>query len=460
MRVLVVEDDPTAASLLGRELDQLGYDVAFASDGRAALALLGTEEIPLVLTDWRMPEMDGLELCRSLRAQQDRNLYHYVILLTAHGSPEHRDEAMAARVDDYITKPYDRRELVARLSVARRVLEMQARLRRQNDELFRSQEELVQANLHLTEATEIAEIARNRSTQLFEDLPVAGFTCDVHGIIFEWNQRAEKVFGTPAHAVLGREVWEVLGGQLMGKSERKRLRRVFEGESFEDSAWSDGQIFLLVSSHPIYDRNRTVVGAVTTAVDVTAQRRAEMQIERQKQDLLELNGKLKALAVTDGLTGIPNHRAFQERLQMVTARGQLGPGFSLALFDIDHFKIFNDTFGHPAGDEVLRRTAECVAANLRSSDFIARYGGEEFALLFERVDESQAVRLCERLREQIERIENPYRRITASFGVATYAVAATSPEELLAAADQALYRAKGLGRNRVCGHSDLTESAA
>jgi diguanylate cyclase (GGDEF)-like protein len=129
------------------------------------------------------------------------------------------------------------------------------------------------------------------------------------------------------------------------------------------------------------------------------------------------------------------------------------------MVDVDHFKLFNDTYGHQAGDEVLRKTAECIAFNLRTSDFIARYGGEEFAILFVQVEEEMAVTLCERLRRNIEAIETPYSRITASFGVATYGMAATDPEELIAAADQALYEAKHCGRNRVHGHSSLEKAA-
>ena len=459
MRVLIAEDDPTSAKLLERELVTHGHEVFLARNGKVALELARSEDLRLILTDWAMPEMDGLELCRALRAHPDRSLYHYVIMISARDQAPDRNEAMASRVDDYLVKPYDRSELHARLGVARRVLEMQDHLHRKNEELLLSQEELVRANLHLSEATEFAEYARRRSVQLFEDLPVAGFTYDTSGCVFEWNRRAEQVFGVPAHEALGQKVWHVLGTKLVRKQERERIREVFEGASFEDLPWSDSDRFLLVSSHAIRDRSGKIVGAVTTAADVTKQHQAEIQIEQQKQGLIELNDKLKALAVTDGLTGIPNHRAFQERLLEVTARAELGIGFSLAMLDVDRFKVFNDTYGHQAGDEVLRKTAECVASNLRSSDFIARYGGEEFAIIFVRIDEAGAVTLCERLRRTIEEIETPYSRITASFGVATYGVAATDPEELILAADRALYGAKHQGRNCVRAHSELADAA-
>ncbi|MEZ4647242.1 MAG: diguanylate cyclase [Candidatus Eisenbacteria bacterium] len=459
MRVLIAEDEPTAARLLTRELESQGYQVFVAANGRDALELAQKENLSLVLTDWIMPEMDGLELCRALREHPDRSRYHYVIMISSRSTPKDRENAMEARIDDFLVKPYDQGELRARLGVARRVLEMQDRLHKQNEALVRSQEELLQANLHLTEATEIAEYARNRSLQLFEELPVAGFTYDTSGSVFEWNRRAETVFGINAHEVMGRTVWDVLGSKLVGKREKGQIHHVFEGGSFEDSPWSDGTHFFLVSSHCIRNRDGVVVGAVSTAVDVTQQRRAELLIERQKQDLVELNGRLQALAVTDGLTGIPNHRAFQERLQKLTEQANVGLGFSLAMVDVDHFKHFNDTYGHQAGDEVLRKTAECLIGNLRGSDFVARYGGEEFAILFRGIGEESAAQLCDRLRARIEAIETPYSKITASFGVAAWGSASTDAEDLIVAADQALYCAKRGGRNRVCSHSELEKAA-
>jgi diguanylate cyclase (GGDEF)-like protein len=122
---------------------------------------------------------------------------------------------------------------------------------------------------------------------------------------------------------------------------------------------------------------------------------------------------------------------------------------SLIMFDIDHFKQFNDRFGHPAGDELLQQVAQVLRESARAYDVAARYGGEEFALLLPNTALEQAVQVAERLRQQIRAIKNPRVPISASFGVATYR-RGTPPATLVYEADAALYRAKRNGRDQVC----------
>jgi diguanylate cyclase (GGDEF)-like protein len=151
------------------------------------------------------------------------------------------------------------------------------------------------------------------------------------------------------------------------------------------------------------------------------------------------------------LTGIANHRAFQEFLQQHfhEARRYRQP-LTLALIDVDHFKQFNDAFGHQAGDEVLKRVARILRENVRQADFVARYGGEEFAIVFPSTDIESAMQVAERLRQAIEQAEWEHRPVTASFGVASLQPGMEAPRELIEAADSALYQAKAAGRNRVC----------
>jgi diguanylate cyclase (GGDEF)-like protein len=177
---------------------------------------------------------------------------------------------------------------------------------------------------------------------------------------------------------------------------------------------------------------------------------AHQELATLNAELLEANRALAQAAVTDGLTGLKNHRAFQEALHSAAQMAErLQQPLSLIMFDIDHFKQFNDTFGHPAGDELLRQVAQVLRESARAYDVAARYGGEEFALLLPNTTLEQAVQVAERLRQQIRAIENPHAPVSASFGVATYR-RGTPPATLVYEADAALYRAKRSGRDQVC----------
>jgi diguanylate cyclase (GGDEF)-like protein len=177
---------------------------------------------------------------------------------------------------------------------------------------------------------------------------------------------------------------------------------------------------------------------------------AHQELATLNAELLEANRALAQAAVTDGLTGLKNHRAFQESLHSAAQMAErLQQPLSLIMFDIDHFKQFNDTFGHPAGDELLRQVAQVLRESARAYDVAARYGGEEFALLLPNTTLEQAVQVAERLRQQIRAIENPHAPVSASFGVATYR-RGTPPATLVYEADAALYRAKRNGRDQVC----------
>ncbi|MBI3875595.1 MAG: diguanylate cyclase [Verrucomicrobia bacterium] len=169
-------------------------------------------------------------------------------------------------------------------------------------------------------------------------------------------------------------------------------------------------------------------------------------------ELNAANAKLAELAVTDGLTGLMNHRAFKERLAeefQRAARYQLP--FAMLLLDVDYFKSFNDTFGHPAGDEVLREVSRLIHTNIRDTDFAARYGGEEFVVLTPFTQRADALALAERVRAAIAGAPWKQRPVTASIGVACLDAKTKTFGELISAADAALYQSKQAGRNRVTG---------
>jgi two-component system, cell cycle response regulator len=174
--------------------------------------------------------------------------------------------------------------------------------------------------------------------------------------------------------------------------------------------------------------------------------------------IINLERRILELANTDALTGLLNRRAFMDRMEQETSRSQRDKtSLSMIMTDIDHFKNINDTYGHQAGDLVLRKFAATLSSSLRSYDFIGRYGGEEFVTCLPGADESQARSVAERMRRQIEEMETTLPdasqsvRITASFGISSFAAeSGENFDSLIKRADDALYRAKKEGRNRVC----------
>lgn len=185
---------------------------------------------------------------------------------------------------------------------------------------------------------------------------------------------------------------------------------------------------------------------------VTAQMELRLLAETrvQKDALEEANRRLLALATSDGLTGLKNHRAFQETLREHFAQSKRSQiPFSLLMLDVDHFKEYNDKYGHPAGDEILKQMGALLTGTVREGDIVARPGGEEFAVILPQTDSRRALILAERLRWTIKAAIWPLRGITASFGIATYKQSMTSPDQLIAEADTAMYQSKANGRDQV-----------
>jgi diguanylate cyclase (GGDEF)-like protein len=182
----------------------------------------------------------------------------------------------------------------------------------------------------------------------------------------------------------------------------------------------------------------------------------EQAVGRRTRELAEANARLAQLAVTDGLTGLYNHRHFHERLALEVERsGRSGLPLALYMIDVDWFKRYNDKNGHPAGDEVLRQLARQLGDGRRVNDFVARYGGEEFAVVLVDAPKLTAFQVAEKLRERVAAHPFPHAdgqpgaRLTISIGVAAFPEDAADAEGLVRAADAALYKAKAAGRNTV-----------
>ena len=173
----------------------------------------------------------------------------------------------------------------------------------------------------------------------------------------------------------------------------------------------------------------------------------------------------KELSRTDGLTQLYNHKFFHQLLSSELGRvRRYGGSVALLMLDVDHFKTYNDTHGHPTGDTALQRVARILSESVRESDSVARYGGEEFTVISPQVGQQGAVELAERLRERVERTQfekedvMPLGRLTVSIGLAVFPDDAESKTELIEHADRALYRAKERGRNCVVTWTEGAEA--
>lgn len=282
-----------------------------------------------------------------------------------------------------------------------------------------------------------------------------GLQSGEHGYVLPQGWQLKSVDGRPLT-----DIWSEFG----------QLREQRLGETVVLERPDQPQMILSVDTVPIVDsQTGDRLGGLRTFTNITAAHTLQLQLEShlletaefnlqlelKQQELEALNTKLEALATTDGLTGLTNHRSFRESLEQELKRAPRSEKpFSLVLLDVDHFKAFNDTFGHQAGDEVLKGVAERLLSVARDSDLVARYGGEEFVLLLPKADADGAMVAVERFRKALDDHEWPYQHVTASFGVATYEPG-TGPNELIEQADRALYASKRGGRNCATHYQDL-----
>jgi diguanylate cyclase (GGDEF)-like protein/PAS domain S-box-containing protein len=294
---------------------------------------------------------------------------------------------------------------------------------------------------------------------------------DSRGAIRLVNQETERLFGYRREELLDRPIELLVPSELEGGHAQHRDQFLAKPEPRPmgkrrdlGARRRDGSVFPAeVGLSPV----RTAAGlfVVGAIIDLTARRQAERLLAEQSDLLSHQNAKLAELAVTDGLTGLRNRRAFIEQLMVqLELAVRHARSLSVLILDADRFKAYNDEFGHLAGDEVLREVARILQDVARRSDFVARIGGEEFGIILPETDREGALVLGERFRTAIENSAWPRRLVTLSVGATTVDFANPIPRpdapgvsQILTEADRALYHSKDGGRNRVT-HVDQLEA--
>jgi two-component system cell cycle response regulator len=446
-RVLVVDDMPVNVRLLEAKLSAEYFHVLTATSGAEALEKIRSEVPDIVLLDVMMPGMDGFEVCR--RMKKDPACAHIpVVMVTALDQPADRLAGLHAGADDFLTKPVDDVSMFARVRSLVRMKSMFEELRMREE---------TRQSLGLSDAGEFNFDSNPTGTILFvDDRPdlewwlqalreqgntatgIADFDAAIsesrkmaHDLIIV-NISMQRFDGLRLCSEL-RAIPALRGTPVMvlvGSGEQKKLAQAL------DFGAND---YL----HLPLDRSEFLV-------------RAKTQIRKKHYaDQLRHNRELgMEMAVRDQLTGLFNRRYMAQHLETLLKGASDEKPISLLIMDIDYFKRVNDTYGHPAGDDVLRQFSQRLMSNIRNVDLACRYGGEEFVVVLSGTDPQTACQVGERLRSAVERtlfpVGNPPQSIpvTVSIGVASSNDDDDSAT-LLQRADKALYRAKHEGRNRV-----------
>jgi diguanylate cyclase (GGDEF)-like protein len=448
--ILVVDDTPSNLRLLMQALSAEGYGVRCARSAALALGRLQTALPDLVLLDIRMPQMDGFEMCQRLKANA-RTREIPVIFLSVLDGAEDKVRAFSLGGVDYIAKPFQIEEVLARVRYHFQSRQTQHQLRLENDRL---RQENARQRLSLTRLEESYRLLSEVFDCLADGIAAFRAVRNQHGVIedFEW------LWGNGALAdLVGRSPAELAGAtlsELLLHCPNDNVFELFiqvveqhEALQYELLCEPDGQIplwFELLAT-------RLGDGLVARLKDITGYRRVVTQMQATISEL-------QVLTSQDSLTQIANRRAFDQYLQLEWQRlARLQAPLSLIMGDIDRFKVFNDRCGHPVGDECLRRVAAAIAAVVkRPADMVARYGGEEFAILLPHTDLAGAVAVANQAQQAIAalRIPAPFpecERVSLSLGVSSRVPRLDEPPEtLLIEADTGLYQAKGQGGNQIC----------
>jgi two-component system, cell cycle response regulator len=448
-RVLVVDDILANVRLLEAKLTAEYFEVVTAMNGLDALEAIQRTKPDIILLDVMMPGIDGIEVCKRIKANP--NTQHIpVVMVTALDQPEDRVRGLEAGADDFLTKPVNDISLFCRVKSL-------VRLKMLSDEL----------RLRATSADAASVIFKSPAD--FETKPGNVMVVDPK------SNSAERIKATLKlkHNVI--HIEDPLSAPDAVSQTKDPVELIvinMDYEAFDGlrlcsqlkSLQTSRQIPILIIVDP--DDQPRLLRALDMGVNDYLMRpidrqelaaRVNTQIKRWRfTEQLRMSVKASLeMAVTDSLTGLYNRRYLETHLaHLVDHSVNRGKALSVLTIDVDFFKAVNDTYGHGVGDKVLQELSSRIRANTRSMDLCCRTGGEEFVLILPTADLELANKIAERLRKAVA--GRPFAvglpqgiNVTVSIGVSTLGGIEDSQEALLTRSDEALYRAKREGRNRV-----------
>jgi two-component system cell cycle response regulator len=448
-RILVVDDIPANVKLLEARLIAEYFDVLTAADGYQALAICDRHQVDLILLDIMMPGMDGFEVCERLKSNP-KTSHIPVVMVTALDQPADRVRGLKAGADDFLTKPVNDLQLIARVKSLLRLktLSDELRIRAQTAHTM-GIDELLRADQRGEETGQIMLVdgRANSQERIVKALkPIANVFAisDAQAAIFEASENQFDL------VIVNSNIDDYdplrLCSQLRSL-ERTRFLPILIITEQGDDEMVVRALDLGVNDYIV----RPVDPNELVARSLTQMRRKHYndRLRANVQQTIEL-------AVTDALTGLSNRRYLDNHISTLFNRSMArGRPLSVLIADIDRFKQINDTHGHDAGDDILREFANRVRSTVRGADLACRYGGEEFVVVMPDTSPEIAASVAERLRSVIEMAPFVVKgsgqelQVTASFGIASRTPQVITPGHLMKQADVALYEAKNAGRNRV-----------
>ncbi len=449
-RILVVDDVAANLKLLEARLSAEYFSVVTATGGREALAICERAECDIVLLDVMMPDMDGFEVCRHLKSNPATQ-HIPVIMVTALDQAADRVRGLEAGADDFLTKPVSDVALIARVRSL-------VRLKMMTDELRMRAVTSKEIGVEHPAREAVVDTGRGANILLVDDrrtsyerlAPVLAteHTVDVEPDPAEAMFRVAEGNYDVLMISLGLDHYDGLRLCSQARSlERTRNTPILCIAEAEDNARLMRGLEIGVNDYllrPI-DKNEMLA-------------RVRTQVRKKRfADRLRDNVQMSIeMAVTDVLTGLHNRRYMETHVTtLVEQAAARGKPLSVLVLDIDYFKSINDNYGHDAGDDVLREFSVRLKKSIRGIDLACRYGGEEFVVVMPETDMAIAAAVAERVRRGIATESFPINQgarfvdVTISIGIAGLTHPADTAADILKRADQALYRAKRDGRNRV-----------
>lgn len=450
-RVLVVDDSPTVLKLIESQLAAEYFSVVCADTGAKALEICETDNIDVVLLDVLMPDMDGRDVCIKLKANPE-TAHIPVIMVTQLNAVKDRIEGLEAGADEFLSKPIDKTQLMARLKSLVRLKSLTDELRLRSKSMSRVSGDDVDASN--VDAHGIALYIGSSDEVALKAVSALQSNCDT------------KVISNPVEAFQYAATGQCQCVLVAGHDKNFDPLRIC-GELRSIEATRSLPIILIVDNERdpkvLKGLDVGITDFITTPLESKElQARVRTQIRRKRYHDALRNSLTQTLelALVDPLTGLHNRRYLENHLSTLFARSTARKRpLAVMMIDLDHFKKLNDTHGHAAGDAVLKQFSQQLKLAVRDMDLVCRYGGEEFIVIMPDTTEEIATQVAERLLAELGHAqmiidgEGNTVKVTASVGLTVKNMEDMLPEICLKQADQALYQAKDAGRNRIVSYA-------